>query len=399
MHATQLLDTYLKRHCQGIHKTRMKGLITATKALLTGKKLSVTGLGRAIRTEAKTKHNIKRADRLVGSAALHQDRPLLYCALAKLLIGAQRRPVILIDWSDLSADREFHLLRASMPVAGRSLTLYEESHHQRASGHPRVHKQFLKRLSTLLPLHSHPIIVTDAGFRTPWFRAVQEMGWDFVGRVGGHTMVSAKGEEDWVRVEQVFKSATTRGRYLGHIDLVRNNPLTCHAYLIRKKKQGRIKKTVFGQRCEMKHSEKNAHRERTPWLIVTSLDNMYANTQQVLNLYKTRMQIEEGFRDIKNSRWGLSFNEARCTTTYRYENLLLVAHLATLAVWMIGKIAEMKQWHRQYQANTVKNEKVLSTVFLGLEVIKRGADNFLKQDFRRAISQLRLQHKETCGYA
>ena len=398
MHATQLLDTYLKKHCQGIHKKRMRALIAATLALMTGKKLSVTGLGRAIQTLAKTKHNIKRADRLVGSAAIHQDRPLIYQAMAKLIVGTQHRPVILIDWSDLSADREFHLLRASIPVKGRALTLYEESHRQCNDGNPRVHKRFLRRLKALLPDHCHPIIVTDAGFRTPWFCAVQEMGWDYVGRVGGHMMLSPSGLEDWIRVEQVFEMATTRGRYLGEVDLVRKNPLTCHAYLIKKKKKGRIKKTVFGERCAMKHSEKNAHRERTLWLIVTSLDNTYANTRQILNLYKTRMQIEEGFRDIKNSRWGLSFNEARCTTTHRYENLLLVAHLATLAVWMIGKIAELKHWHRHYQANTVKTEKVLSTFFLGLEVIKRGADNFIKQDFIEAIKQFRLEHKETCGY-
>lgn len=398
MHATQLLDTYLKKDCQGIHKKRMKALITATLALMTGKKLSVTGLGRAIQTPAKTKHNIKRADRLVGSATVHQDRPLIYRALAKLMISMQRRPVILIDWSDLSADREFHLLRASMPVSGRALTLYEESHRQCDDGNPRVHKHFLKQLKAILPQSCQPIIVTDAGFRTPWFRAVLELGWDFVGRVGGHMMVSPADEEDWMRVEQVFEMATTRGRYLGEIDLVRKEPLACHAYLLRKKKQGRIKKTVFGERCAMKHSEKNAHRERTPWLIVTSLDNRYANTHQILNLYKTRMQIEEGFRDIKNSRWGLSFNEARCTTTYRYDNLLLIAHLATLAVWMIGKIAELKHWHRHYQANTVRTVKVLSTFFLGLEVIRRGADNLLKQDFIEAIKQLRIQHKETCGY-
>ena len=99
-----------------MHQKRMKLLITATTALMTGKKLSVTGLGRAMRTEAKTKHNIKRADRLVGSAAVHQDRPLIYRALATLIIGTQRRPVILIDGSDLSADRNFQLLRASIPV-------------------------------------------------------------------------------------------------------------------------------------------------------------------------------------------------------------------------------------------------------------------------------------------
>lgn len=399
MHATQLLDTHLRKHCQEVHKKRMTTLIIATTALMNGKKLSVTGLGRAICNQTKTKHNIKRADRLIGSAALNQDRTIIYKAMATHMIGSQRRPVILIDWSDLSADREFHLLRASIPVDGRALTIYEESHHQRYNGNPQVHKRFLKRLNSILPDHCHPIVVTDAGFRTPWFRAIEEMGWDFVGRVGGHMMLSAPGEEDWVRVEQVFEMATTRGRYLGEIDLVRHNSLRCHAYLLKKKKQGRVKKTVFGERCAMKHSEKNAHRERTPWLIVTSLDKRYANTSQIFHLYKTRMQIEEGFRDIKNSRWGFAFNEARCTTTYRYENLLLVAHLATFAVWLIGKIAELKQWHRHYQANTVKTEKVLSTFFLGLEVIKRGADDFLKSEFTEAMRQLRFQHKKTCGYA
>ncbi len=398
MRATQLLDTYLGKHCQGIHKKRMAALLTVTAALMTGKKLTVTGLGRAICNHTTPKHNIKRADRLIGSAALNQDRSVIYKAMAKLILGRQRRPVILIDWSDLSANRDFHLLRASVPADGRALTIHEESHPQRYSGHPRVQKRFLKTLKTLLPPHCTPIIVTDAGFRTPWFRAIQAIGWDFVGRVGGHMMLSPQGEEDWVRVEQVFEQATTRGRYLGEIELVRNNPLACHAYLLKKKKKGRIKKTVFGERCAMKHSEKNAHRERTPWLIVTSLGRNYVNTRQVLQLYKTRMQIEEGFRDIKNSRWGLAFNEARCTSTYRYENLLLVAHLATFAVWLIGKIAELKHWHRHYQANTVKTEKVLSTFFLGLEVIRQCAEDFLKSDYLEAINALRLAHNKACGY-
>ena len=398
MHATQLLDTYLKKHCQGIHKTRMTALITTTLALMRGRKLSVTGLGRAIQTRAKSKHNIKRADRLIGSAKVHRDRPWIYRALAKLMIGMQRRPVILIDWSDLSANREFHLLRASIPMGGRALTLYEESHRQCDNNHPKVHQRFLRQLHKMLPSECVPIIVTDAGFRTPWFRAVRKLGWDFVGRVGGQTMISSPEKEDWIRVECIFEMATTRARYLGEIDLVRQHPLRCHAYLLKKKKRGRIRKTVFGQRCEMKLSQKNAHRERTPWLIVTSMSHEYANTQQILNLYKTRMQIEEGFRDVKNTRWGLSLHEARCSTTQRYENLLLIAHMATLAIWMIGKIAELKKWHRQYQANTIKTHKVLSTFFLGIEVIKRGAEAFLLRDFVRVLKQLYQDHKIACGY-
>lgn len=399
MHATQILDNYLKKHCQEVHKKRMIALLTITRALMTGKKLSVTGLGRAICNATQPKHNIKRVDRLVGSAAVNHDRHVINQALAQLVIGQQNRPVIIVDWSDLSADREFHLLRASIPAGGRALTIYEEVHHQRNYGSPDIHKRFLCHLKDILPGRCVPIIITDAGFRTPWFRAVQNLGWDFVGRVGGQTMLSPQGQDDWIRVEQVFETATQRGRYLGKIDLVRNHPLACQALLLRKKKQGRIKKTKFGQSCTSRHSEKNAHRERSPWLLVTSMENNLANTQQVIHLYTVRMQIEEAFRDIKNSRWGFSFNEARCTKTYRYENLLLVAQLAMLAVWLIGHIAESKNWQQSYQANTVRSEKVLSTFFLGLEVIKRGADDFLKQELTDAIKQLRIQHDEACGYA
>lgn len=399
MRATQLLDNYLRRHCQEVHSKRMNTLMTMTQALLTGRKLSVTGLGRAINNDTKPKHNIKRADRLVGSAALNQDRKTICRALARLTIGQQRRPVIIVDWSDLSADRHLLLLRASLPVGGRSLTVYEKSYPQRVEGNPQVHQQLLNHLKALLPAHCIPIIITDAGFRTPWFRAVQAMGWDFIGRVGGHTMITPQGQNDWVRVERVFEMATQRGRYLGEVELVRNHPFDCHAYLIKKKKKGRLKKTVFGHRCIRKHSEKNAQRERTPWLLATSLDRRQINTQHVIRLYQTRMQIEEEFRDLKNSRWGFSLNEARCSTTYRYENLLLIAQLATFAVWLIGKIAEMKNWQCHYQANTVRHERVLSTFFLGIEVLKRGNSDFLKQELTEAIKLLRLQHREVCGYA
>ena len=398
MHATQILDNYLSKHCQGIHRKRMIALLTITRALLTGKKLSVTGLGRTICNDTKTKHNIKRVDRLIGSAAVNQDRYKISPAVATLVLGQQRRPVIIVDWSDVSSDRQFHLLRASIPTNGRAITIYEEVHYQKHYVNPSVHKRFLHHLKKILPSRCIPIIVTDAGFRTPWFRAVQQVGWDFVGRVGGKTMISPHGQEEWTRVERIFETATSRARFLGEIDLVRQRPLTCQAYLLKKKKQGRVKKTKLGQTCSSAQSEKSAHRERNPWLLVTSLDTNIANTKQVFRLYTVRMQIEEAFLDIKNSRWGFSFNEARCTTRYRYENILLIGQLATMSVWLVGKIAELKNWQRHYQANTIKTEKVLSTFFIGLEVIKRGADNFMKNEFIDAIKQLRLQHKETCGY-
>lgn len=388
MHATQLLDKPIGKKCQGIHRMRWNALMDITTALLQGKKLSVTGLGRSIDSSAYEKHNIKRADRLIGNTHLKADSQELYQAMAHALIGNTKQPVILVDWSDLSRDREFHLLRASVPVGGRALTIYEETHRQSRAGKPQIHNAFLRTLQAILPAHCRPIVVTDAGFRAPWFRAVRALGWDFVGRVGGHTMVSPYGADNWLRIENIFETATPKARYFGHVDIVRQQPLTCHAYLLRKKKQGRIKKTVFGHRCAMKHSEKNAHRERTPWFIATSLEGGARITKRVIKLYKTRMQIEESFRDIKNSRWGFSLDEARAYSTVRYDNLLLIGSLATFCIWLIGKMAELRNMQRQYQANSTVHRKVISIFYLGCQVLRKEVKLFRPREQQQALSAI-----------
>lgn len=396
MQATQIINTHLKKTCQVIHKKRMETLMVMVEACIQGKKLSVTGLGRGIKNTVYEKHNIKRADRLMGNFALNQERGLLYRSMAKWIVGHHNQPVILVDWSDLSANRDYHLLRASIPVGGRALTIYDEVHPQKKQANVQVEARFLKRLKLILPENCHPIIITDAGYRTPWFNAVTDLGWNFVGRVSGHTMIRPKGYDNWSRIEKAFETANPQARYFGFIDLVKRNPTPCHAYLLKKKKQGRIKKNVYGQRSAMSYSEKVAQRQRTPWFIVTSLEGGAAITKRVINLYKTRMQIEEGFRDIKNSRWGFSLDEAKVSTKFRYENLLLIGVLATFAVWLTGKVAELKNVHRQYQANTIKKRNVLSTFYLGCRVLTKQAFDIRRQDFKRALTALQYQSEAQC---
>jgi len=396
MQATQIINTHLKKMCQVIHKKRMKALMIMVEACVQGKKLSVTGLGRAIKNAVYEKHNIKRADRLMGNIALNQERGLIYSMMAKWIIGQHQQPVILVDWSDLREDRSYHLLRASLPVGGRALTIYDEVHPQKKLANVKVEARFLQRLKALLPDNCRPIVITDAGYRTPWFNAVQALGWDFVGRVGGHTMISPQGKQDWTRIEKAFETATKTARYFGFTDLVKRNPTPCHAYLVKKKQQGRINKNAYGERSAMSYSEKLAQRQRTPWFIVTSLEGGGSITKRVINLYKTRMQIEECFRDIKNSRWGFSLDEAKISTKFRYENLLLVGVLATFAVWLTGKVAELKNVHRQYQANTVKTRNILSTFYLGSRVLNKQVLDIKRVDFHQALAVLQEQFKGQC---
>jgi len=148
----------------------------------------------------------------------------------------------------------------------------------------------------------------------------------------------------------------------------------------------------------MSYTEKMAQRQRTPWFIITLLAGGGSIAKHVINLYKTCMQIEEGFRDIKNSRWGFSLDEARVSTKFRYENLLLVGVLATFAVWLSGKVAELKNIHRQYQANSVKKRNVLSTFYLGCRVLNKQALEIRLTNFKGALSALR-QQSEAQSYA
>ncbi len=81
------------------------------------------------------------------------------------------------------------------------------------------------------------------------------------------------------------------------------------------------------------------------------------------------MQIEEAFRDLKSTRFGLSLELHLSYQVQRLQVLLLVAMLALLVAWLIGKAIELRGAHRQYQANTVKSRVVLSTIFIGLRAI------------------------------
>lgn len=91
----------------------------------------------------------------------------------------------MIDWTDLKPDKSWCLLRAAVPMGGRTLPVLDMVFSGREQGTPQAEKHFLQRLKSLMPKGVHLILITDAGYRTPWFEAVSAMGWDWVGRLRG----------------------------------------------------------------------------------------------------------------------------------------------------------------------------------------------------------------------
>ena len=55
---------------------------------------------------------------------------------------------------------------------------------------------------------------------------------------------------------------------------------------------------------------------------------------------------------------------------------------------MLGKAAEMEGLHRYFQANTIKNKRILSYVFLGRRIIKHREYNLSEDLLISAFSAL-----------
>ena len=368
MHAHRVCHKIMNNALAWMHTLRRDALNTCVLAAIAGQRLSVTGLGRAIESQAKEKHCIKRADRLLSNVNLYREHCDIYHTFTDIIVGATHRPVILVDWSDLDESKQHFLLRAAIALQGRTLTLYEEVHTLATKEKPKVHKAFLKRLKDMLPPGCCPILVSDAGFRTPWFKAVEQLGWDWVGRIRNRHMIKHPKNSGWVDCKTYYQYATTTAKYLGRVQMTRNSSIDCELVIYKGKCKGRVKKNKFGERDCSSHSKKNADREREPWLLASSLKVTSKLAKQVVNIYKTRMQTEEGFRDNKSVCYGLGFEINQTKNTNRLQMLLLIASLATFVLWLLGTIAKQSEQHWQYQANTVKDRNVLSVIYLGLRV-------------------------------
>jgi len=376
MQAPAILHRLVMQVSSSMHSTRRTALEALVWAAVQSQALTVTGLGRALPGPAREKHCIKRADRLLSNAHLQSERPALYAALARNLVGQQRHPVIVIDWSDLDEVKRHQVLRASLAVAGRALTLYEEVHGRKTAVKRRTQQRFLWRLRDLLPAGCQPVLVTDAGFRTPWFRDVEALGWYWVARIRHRHLLQWEPGGDWQPAKALYARALSQPRALGEVRLTRNTPHRCRLVLYRGKAQGRHRLTRHGRRARSRHSEKHARAHREPWLLATNLPANPWLAKKVVRLYRARMQIEEAFRDLKSRRFGIGLELHRTCETARLAVLLLIGALALLLLWLLGTAAQARYLHRHYQANTVRNKVVLSSIFLGLRICKRRCDPF-----------------------
>jgi Transposase DDE domain len=213
MHATQILRRALSSALEPMHGGRRKVLMRAVESLIDGRRLTLTDLSRSWPDAVFAHAPLKALDRLLSNHRLHGELDALHRAMAVWLMP-EACPVIVVDWSDLKCDGRWCLLRAAVPVGGRTLTVCERIYPNAELNAPGTQRAFLGVLAQIVLAGKRPVIVSDAGFRSDWFRAVAARGWDYIGRVRNNTKVR-QGRHAWRPCSTLFAGATGDAQALG----------------------------------------------------------------------------------------------------------------------------------------------------------------------------------------
>lgn len=380
MRALDILQNRLTESMSFMHKARWCALWRCVLALIAAKKLWLTALGRSLPVDARRKHAIKAVDRLLGNAVLYRERPRIAAAVAAIVVGRQASVLVLIDTVEIR--HKVIGFVASIAHQGRSIPVWStkvSSYRVNAAGCRR----FLDGLRRVLPPGCHPVLITDGGFEADWFDYVESLGWDYIGRVRGQIKFQRGARQ--LTCSDLHKMASRRAKNLGRLHFPVKKPRTRRVVLSRLpvSRHRRIKvRRGTGNDTNYRHYRKNAHE---PLVLTTSLQ---CRAQQVVDLYATRMQIEQNFRDLKNHRWGWSLRHCLSRSKKRIELLLLVGAIATLVQHLVGFAGELVDLHHRYQANTVRKRRVLSFFVLGGLLLQDQAE-FTATAVRQALAQLR----------
>jgi hypothetical protein len=374
----------------GLHAKLAEAVNAAVDGVLRKGHLSLSQLARSLASSTAMRYRVKRIDRLLGNASLHSARLDIYRKLAARWLSGLDNVLVLIDWSDATTDQRWHLLRASIAVEGRSVTLYEEIHPQSAYGNREVHRRFLACLAELLPVAWPPMIITDAGFRSTWFELVTDRHWPWIGRIRGKDMVSMAGGP-WRRCTEVFLEATSRNQVFPDTRYVRSHPTACQLILSKRASKGRHRRTRMGQQSRSRTSLKAARSAREPWLLACSPELSVLDAATIIAMYSKRMRIEQAFRDLKNERLGLGFSAARSHSAKRLEILLLIAHLSTWLLRLMGECAQKCEMQLHFQSVPGLDHKEISVMTLARRVIDAGAEWLNRLRPNEAVPWLRQQ--------
>ena len=369
MHAQSIVQRFVLTHLQGMHAARRGVFAEAVWAAMSGCQLSLTRLSHQLMGQGFLKYALKRMDRFIGNHRIEEESWLVAQALLARLCSLSGPVIIAVDWSAISPGGGFVTLRAALTYAGmgRALTVYEQVHPLRKLNNGKIELAFLRQLKQRVPPGTQVIVVTDAGFRRPWFKQAHALGWGWIGRLRRGVMVGQIGVRNcrWDSVQNWFAKATGQARRFYDCRLSKYFDWPCEVVLVRKRLSRAKAYGLPGHRPSAKAAKEARHSAREPWMLVHSSQLNRYSPEQIVGWYGQRMQIEESFRDTKSPTFGMGQTIGRSRCARRLQALLLIGTLAAYLLWHIGQLAEIEGLHRRFKSTT-RSAREISIINLAL---------------------------------
>lgn len=366
MHAASIVHRFFQAQLCAIHGARRRVLSAVVSAAMGGQCVSLTRLSRGVLGEGCLKAAIKRVDRLIGHPRIAQEAQIVGHKLLTQLCAVGLPLVIAVDWSAVSPGGKFVELRAAVTWLGmgRALTIYQEVYPLSKLGNAKAERKLLDTLHGWIGKSVGVTVVTDAGFRRPWFTQVERLGWSWIGRIRRGVNVS-RDRVHWVSAEQWFERASATARRWSGCYLSKQAAWPCDMVLYRNRLRGRKAYRCPGHGATPKAAKEARASAREPWLLAHSPKLSGYRADEIVAMYARRMHIEECFRDTKSAVYGMGLEIGRSRSALRLHALLLIATLAAFLLWHIGQLSEAEGLHRRFKATT-RTARELSIITLAM---------------------------------
>jgi len=314
---------------EDLHAKRVLSLANAATGALHAGALGVHAIGQAL-AQARglnPKHAVKQVDRLLSNGGV--DVWALFSSWVRFVVADRKDLLVAIDWTDFDKDDHSTIAIHLVTSHGRATPLvWRTVQKSELEGWRNEHEDaVLMRLGEGLPSDVKVTVLGDRAFGDQKLYALLEgLGFDFVIRFRGVILVTTPEGEARTAAEWV--------------------PETARAKLIREARLTKDRFEVAAVVCV------KAKGMADPWHLASSLST--ATAADLVAIYGRRFTIEEGFRDMKDMRFGFGLAATRISDTRRRDRILLLNALAIALLTLLGAAGERTGLERMLKANTVK---------------------------------------------
>lgn len=316
MHRSQAIAWVVTVCACSLRLSQAKTLAILVAAALRVERVSLANIGR--RAAGSAKHQIKRAYRFCANDRV-EPADAMRGIVAKLVNKRRHKPLLVaLDWVDIKG---YQTLVASAVLKGRSTPLcWASTTGHVYDGHKSrnaFEESLLLVLRSMVPESLKVIVLADRGFgRCALAAFLRRHGFSYLIRIQPKVTVKLKGFAGKLLDYPVYKGIT---KVLKDVAYRADGAVTQHVVV-------RWRKGLPPKRDEC-------------WFLMTDLKG---TAEQLCQLYRRRMTIEQLFRDHKSKRNGWSLRDTQIKTPQRLDRLLLVLAIAYLLLCGLGLIARAR---------------------------------------------------------